>query len=248
MMPALLLERCLRAAVALAAVVVPACATNGRQGAEAQGDAYRRARLAMVDLIEARGVRDSATLAAMRLVPRHEFVPAERLPLAYGDHPLPIGYDQTISQPYIVALMTEVLEVRPGMKVLEVGTGSGYQAAVLAAMGTDVFTVELLEPLATSARERLARLGYGNITVRHGDGYLGWEEEAPFDAVIVTAAPQEIPPALTAQLKPGGRLVIPVGPVGAVQLLQLVTKSEDGALTTTVLLPVRFVPMREGPP
>jgi protein-L-isoaspartate(D-aspartate) O-methyltransferase len=237
-----------RSAVAGAALLVPACATNGQEGDEAQGDPYRRARLAMVELIEARGVRDSATLAAMRLVPRHEFVPAPYRDQAYRDHPLPIGYDQTISQPYIVALMTEALELVPGTKVLEVGTGSGYQAAVLAAMGAEVFTIELLEPLAIGARGRLARLGFGNVTVRHGDGYLGWKEEAPFDAVIVTAAPEEIPAPLTDQLRPGGRLVIPVGPVGAVQLLQLVTKAEDGTLTTTVLLPVRFVPMREGPP
>ena len=233
---------------ACALVLAPACATNGRADADRQENPFRSARMAMVDLIAARGVRDSATLAAMRLVPRHEFVPTEHRRLAYGDHPLPIGHEQTISQPYIVALMTEAIEVRPGMKVLEVGTGSGYQAAVLAAMGAEVYTIELLEPLATSARARLGRLGFANVTVRHGDGYLGWPDEAPFDAVIVTAAPEEVPPALTDQLRPGGRLVIPVGPVNAVQLLQLLTKAEDGTLATTVLLPVRFVPMREGPP
>ncbi len=237
-----------RAAAAAALAFASACAANGRADAERQGDPYRSARMAMVDLIEARGVSDSATLAALRLVPRHEFVLSEYRHLAYADHPLPIGHDQTISQPYIVALMTEAIAVRPGMKVLEVGTGSGYQAAVLAAMGAEVYTIELLEPLATSARARLARLGFANVAVRHGDGYQGWPEAAPFDAVIVTAAPEEVPPALTEQLRPGGRLVIPVGPVNAVQLLQLITKAEDGALTTTVLLPVRFVPMREGPP
>ncbi|MBE0591896.1 MAG: protein-L-isoaspartate(D-aspartate) O-methyltransferase [Gemmatimonadales bacterium] len=237
-----------RTATAFLATVACACATNGQAGAGTQGDPYRSARTAMVDLIAARGVRDSATLEAMRLVPRHEFVPVENRALAYRDHPLPIGYDQTISQPYIVALMTEALELRPGMRVLEVGTGSGYQAAVLAAMGMEVFTIELLEPLATSARARLARLGFDRVTVRHGDGYLGWKEAAPFDAVIVTAAPEEIPPALTAQLRPGGRLVIPVGPAGAVQSLMLVSKANDGTLATTVLLPVRFVPMKEGPP
>ena len=248
MTPSLLMSEIARTATALLATVACACATNGQGNDGTQTDPYRTARTAMVDLIAARGVRDSATLEAMRLVPRHEFVPVENRPLAYRDHPLPIGYDQTISQPYIVALMTEALELRPGMRVLEVGTGSGYQAAVLAAMGMEVFTIELLEPLATSARARLARLGFDRVTVRHGDGYLGWKEAAPFDAVIVTAAPEEIPPALTAQLRPGGRLVIPVGPAGAVQSLLLVTKAEDGTLATTALLPVRFVPMKEGPP
>ena len=247
-MTGLALGGLLRAAAAAALAFAPACAANGRADAERQGDPYGSARMAMVDLIEARGVSDSATLAALRLVPRHEFVLPEYRHLAYADHPLPIGHDQTISQPYIVALMTDAIAVRPGMKVLEVGTGSGYQAAVLAAMGAEVYTIELLEPLATGARARLARLGFANIAVRHGDGYLGWPEAAPFDAVIVTAAPEEVPPALTEQLRPGGRLVIPVGPVNAVQLLQLITKAEDGAITTTVLLPVRFVPMREGPP
>ncbi|UCG85287.1 MAG: protein-L-isoaspartate(D-aspartate) O-methyltransferase [Gemmatimonadota bacterium] len=202
-------------------------------------------RQAMVDLIEHRGVTDSATLAAMRAVPRHEFVPADQADRAYADHPLPIGYGQTISQPYIVAYMTEILEPAPRMKVLEIGTGSGYQAAVLAEIGCDVYTVEIFGALARSARERLDRLGL-HVTSRHGDGHFGWSEAAPFDAVIVTAAAGYIPPALVQQLKPGGRLVIPVGSVYGVQNLILVEKDLDGATTTRNLLPVRFVPMLSG--
>ena len=235
------------AALTAFAVLTLACAANGQGDAADQEDALRAARMAMVDLIEARGVRDSATLAAMRSVPRHEFVPPEYRARAYRDSPLPIGWDQTISQPYIVALMTETAGIRPGMKVLEIGTGSGYQAAVLAEIGARVFSIELLEPLATSAAARLARLGYSGVTVRQGNGYLGWPEEAPFDAVIVTAAPEEIPTPLTDQLKPGGRLVIPVGGVRAVQQLLLVTKDADGTLRRRTLIPVRFVPMREPP-
>lgn len=206
-------------------------------------DPYRTAREAMVDLIAEYGVRDSATLEAMRSVPRHEFVPLAVRNLAYENHPLRIEQGQTISQPYIVAYMTEVLHVQPGMKILEVGTGSGYQAAVLAAIGAQVFTVEIFEALANSARARLQRLGYHNVTVRHGDGYLGWEEEAPFDAVIVTAAPDHIPPALIDQLKSGGRLVIPVGSEHGVQTLTLGEKRPDGTFSTRNLLAVRFVPL-----
>jgi protein-L-isoaspartate(D-aspartate) O-methyltransferase len=205
-------------------------------------DRYRAAREAMVDLITEYGVRDSATLEALRSVPRHEFVPAASRHLAYGDHPLPIEEGQTISQPYIVAYMTAVLAVRPGMKVLEVGTGSGYQAAILAAIGAQVFTIEIFETLAVSARARLERLGYRNVTVRHGDGYLGWEDEAPFDAVIVTAAPDHIPRALTDQLRRGGRLVIPVGSTNRVQTLTLVEKTVEGTLISRRLMAVRFVP------
>jgi protein-L-isoaspartate(D-aspartate) O-methyltransferase len=200
----------------------------------------------MVDLIVSAGVRDSATLSAMRAVPRHEFVPAEVRDLAYGDHPLPIGYEQTISQPYVVAFMTEQLRPRPGMKVLEVGTGSGYQAAVLAAIGCDVYTIEIVEPLATTAAATLARVGYDRVRVRHGDGYRGWPEAAPFDAVIVTAAAGDIPPRLLEQLAPGGRLVMPVGPQDGVQYLVLVEKSASGETTRRTLLPVRFVPLIEG--
>lgn len=210
-------------------------------------DRFRRLRLAMVEnQIAARGVEDSATLAAMRAVPRHEFVPAEYLDRAYGDHPLPIEHGQTISQPYIVAYMTEMLQPEPGDKVLEVGTGSGYQSAVLAQIGVDVYTVEIFAALASSARARLARLGYDNVQVRHGDGHDGWEAAAPFDGVIVTAAAGYIPPALIEQLHPGGRMIIPVGSVYGVQNLILVTKDAGGDVQTRQLLPVRFVPMLSG--
>ncbi|UCC48202.1 MAG: protein-L-isoaspartate(D-aspartate) O-methyltransferase [Gemmatimonadota bacterium] len=203
-------------------------------------------RLAMVRLIRDYGVRDPATLAAMRSVLRHEFVPEGYRRRAYGDHPLPIGYGQTISQPYIVAYMTETLDPEPGMNVLEVGTGSGYQAAVLAEIGCQVYTVEIFEVLATSARQRLERLGYTNVTVRHADGHYGWSEAAPFDVIIVTAAAGYIPPALVEQLKPGGRMVIPVGSVYGVQNLILVEKDASGDVRTHNLLPVRFVPMLKG--
>lgn len=200
-------------------------------------------RNAMVDLIERMGVRDTATLAAMRSVPRHEFVPAVYQDRAYRDQPLPIGLGQTISQPYIVAYMTELLQPEPGMRVLEVGTGSGYQAAILAATGATVYTVEIFATLAEDARERLARLGYDNVSVRHGDGHHGWREHAPFDAVIVTAAAGYIPPALISQLQPTGRMVIPVGSMYGIQNLILVEKDARGEVTTESLLPVRFVPL-----
>lgn len=215
-------------------------------GAAQEPDRFRRDRLAMVEHIARQGVSDSATLAAMRTVPRHEFVPQRHIGQAYGDHPLPIGYGQTISQPYVVAYMTEVLRLTPGMRVLEVGTGSGYQAAVLAAVGCDVYTLEIFEALATSARERLARLGFDRATVHHADGHFGLVEQAPFDAVIVTAAAGYIPPALVDQLKPGGRMVIPVGSVYGVQNLILVEKNRRGDIRTQNLLPVRFVPMLQG--
>ena len=207
--------------------------------------AHDERRQAMVDLVERRGVRDSATLSAMRALPRHEFVPANQRSRAYGDHPLPIGHGQTISQPYIVAYMTEILQPKPGMKVLEIGTGSGYQAAVLAQVGCEVYSVEIFEALATSARQRFDRLVLA-VTSRHGDGHHGWPDAAPFDAVIVTAAAGYIPPALVEQLKPGGRMVIPVGSVYGVQNLILVEKDPDGNIRTRNLLPVRFVPMLSG--
>jgi protein-L-isoaspartate(D-aspartate) O-methyltransferase len=220
--------------------------TPGGWVAAQERDTYERQREEMVRLIEAYGVRDSATRAAMRAVLRHEFVPDEYAGRAYGDYPLPIGYGQTISQPYIVAFMTEILNAGPGMKVLEVGTGSGYQAAVLGEIGCEVYTVEIFEALATNARQRLERLGYGNVTVRHADGHYGWVEEAPFDAVIVTAAAGHIPPALVVQLRPGGRMVIPVGSVYGVQNLILVEKQSEDDVRTRSLLPVRFVPMLQG--
>jgi protein-L-isoaspartate(D-aspartate) O-methyltransferase len=228
-------------ALAFAVLLTTACRVAAQER-----DAYERQREDMVRLIEAYGVRDSATRAAMRSVPRHEFVPRESAGRAYNDHPLPIGYGQTISQPYIVAFMTEILNASPGMKILEVGTGSGYQAAVLGEIGCEVFTVEIFEALATSARQRLERLGFENVTVRHADGHYGWEEEAPFDAVIVTAAAGHIPPALVEQLRPGGRMVIPVGSVYGVQNLILVEKHSEEDVRTRSLLPVRFVPMLQG--
>ncbi|HXF95928.1 MAG TPA: protein-L-isoaspartate(D-aspartate) O-methyltransferase [Gemmatimonadales bacterium] len=210
-------------------------------------DRFRAERLALVErYIAGQGIRDTATLRAMRTVPRHEFVPPEYRERAYGDHPLPIGYGQTISQPYVVAYMTEVLRPAPGMKVLEVGTGSGYQAAVLAEIGCRVYTIEIFGALAESARRRLERLGYGAVEVRHGDGHFGWPEAAPFDAVIVTAAAGYVPPALVEQLKPGGRMVIPVGSVYGVQNLILVEKDGRGDVRTRQLLPVRFVPLLSG--
>lgn len=190
--------------------------------------------------IAARGVRDANVLAAMRTVPRHLFVPPEVRYQAYADHPLPIGDGQTISQPYIVGLMSELMAVKPGDKVLEIGTGSGYQAAVLAAMGCTVYTIEIREALARSAAERLANLGYGSVQVRAGDGYAGWPEAAPFAGIIVTAAPERIPQPLVEQLAVGGRLVIPVG--SFYQQLKVLTKGRDGLVQRDVI-PVRFVPM-----
>jgi len=226
------------------AVVAVVLAATRLPAQEDAAQATRRA--AMVDLIARAGVRDSATLAAMRSVPRHAFVPSDVRDLAYADSPLPIGYGQTISQPYVVAFMTEQLRPRPGLKVLEVGTGSGYQAAVLGAIGCEVYTIEIVEPLATRAAAVLARLGYASVHVRAGDGYRGWPKEAPFDAVIVTAAAPEIPPALLTQLGPGGRLIMPVGPRDGMQYLVLVEKDRAGRIGQRTLLPVRFVPLVEG--
>jgi protein-L-isoaspartate(D-aspartate) O-methyltransferase len=219
------------AALALSCAPPPP-ATSGDPG---------RAREAMVaGQIEQRGVRDARTLAAMRKVQRHLFVPPALQADAYSDHPLPIGHDQTISQPYIVAFMTEALGLRGGETVLEVGTGSGYQAAVLAEIAARVYTIEIVAPLAEEARERLIRLGYRNVEVRAGDGYLGWPEKAPFDAIMVTAAAPRIPEPLKQQLKDGGRLVIPVG--DEYQELMVVTR-KGGAYAEDRVLPVRFVPM-----
>jgi protein-L-isoaspartate(D-aspartate) O-methyltransferase len=210
-------------------------------------DPYAARRQEMVkEQIVAREVRDEATLRAIRTVPRHGFVPPELVDLAYQDHPLPIGLGQSISQPYIVAYMTELVRPRPGMKVLEVGTGSGYQAAVLAEAGCTVFTMEIFGELAASAQERLKRLGYENVNVRHGDGHDGWPGAAPFDAIVVTAVGDHVPPALIDQLKPGGRMVLPVGSVYGTQHLILVEKGEQGAVRTRSLLPVAFVPMLHG--
>ena len=193
--------------------------------------------------IEARGVTNAAVLAAMRTVPRHEFVPGSLSLVAYTDSPLPIGHGQTISQPYIVALMTELLRLKTGDKVLEVGTGSGYQAAVLAEIGAEVYTIEIIEPLAKSAADRLKRLGYGKVQVKFGDGFLGWPEHAPFDAILVACAADPIPEPLIKQLKPGGRLVIPEGKPLSEQWLVLVEKTSDGKFNRQKVLPVAFVPL-----
>jgi protein-L-isoaspartate(D-aspartate) O-methyltransferase len=179
-------------------------------------------------------------------VPRHEFVPDRVRGDAYADRPLPIGYGQTISQPFIVALMTDLLRVRPSDIVLEVGTGSGYQAAVLAYLARRVYTIEIVPALAESAAARLQRLGYGNVATRSGDGYYGWEEAEPFDGIIVTAAASQIPPPLIRQLKPGGRMVIPLGAPFALQHLVLVERNAEGRVTTRQMLPVAFVPLTGG--
>jgi protein-L-isoaspartate(D-aspartate) O-methyltransferase len=194
------------------------------------------------DQIVSRGVQDSATLRAMHAVPRHLFVPDWLVSRAYDDAPLPIGQGQTISQPYIVALMTELVHPRRGQRVLEVGTGSGYQAAVLAEIVDTVFTIEIIPDLARSAAARLRDLGYRNVVVRQGDGYLGWAEHAPFDAILVTAAAEDIPGPLVDQLRDGGVMVIPVGPAEWVQSLTLV-KKEGTKVVTESLVPVRFVPL-----
>jgi protein-L-isoaspartate(D-aspartate) O-methyltransferase len=210
---------------------------GGEHGREAE-----RTRMVR-EQIEARGVKDPRVLQAMRDVPRHRFVPEPHKGQAYGDHPLPIGHDQTISQPYIVAFMTEALGLQGGERVLEIGTGSGYQAAVLSGLVKEVFTIEILKPLADEAEKRLMDLGYRNVEVRFGDGYQGWPDKAPFDAIIVTAAPPEIPQELVKQMRVGGKMVVPVGT--GVQELIRVTRTEQGTQTES-LLPVRFVPMIQG--
>lgn len=193
--------------------------------------------------IEARGIRDPNVLRAMRSVPRHAFVPETQEALAYADHPLPIGHEQTISQPYVVAFMTEALALDSNSVVLEIGTGSGYQAAVCAEIAREVYSIEILEPLAKSAIEALTRLGYGNVHVRAGDGFYGWPEAGPFDAIIGTAAAQEVPGPLIEQLKPGGRMILPVEGEYGFQHLMLLIKDEGGQLRRKAVMPVRFVPM-----
>ena len=195
--------------------------------------------------IAARGIKDTRVLEAMNKVPRHLFVPDGYLSSAYADYPLPVGEGQTISQPYIVAFMTESLDLKPDDRVLEIGTGSGYQAAILAEIVHEVYTIEIIESLGERARTLLGKMGYENIFVKIGDGYKGWPDEAPFDAIIVTCAPEDIPPALIEQLKEGGRMIIPVGSVGGVQELIRVVKKGDRIKTEDVL-PVRFVPMIKG--
>jgi protein-L-isoaspartate(D-aspartate) O-methyltransferase len=205
---------------------------------------YAKLREEMVKTqIESRGVKDAATLAAMRKTPRHSFVPANQTVNAYEDRPLPIGYGQTISQPYIVAYMTEIVKPKRGQRVLEIGTGSGYQAAVLAEIVDNVYTVEIVEDLSKQAATRLKNLNYKNVEVKTADGYNGWKEHAPFDAIVVTAAAEFVPPPLKEQLKDGGRMIIPVGSPYMVQQLMLIEKTGN-KFRTTSLLPVRFVPFK----
>ncbi|MDO8932764.1 MAG: protein-L-isoaspartate(D-aspartate) O-methyltransferase [Rhodocyclaceae bacterium] len=215
-----------------------------------------RERQAMVDEVASmarafgagagRGALDPRVLAALGRVPRHEFVSAALRSSAYANRPLPIGHGQTISQPYIVAVMTDYAKVGAGDTALEIGTGSGYQAAVLAELGVKVWSIEIVEPLAKEAAERLRRLGYANVATKFGDGYHGWPEHGPFDAIVVTAAASHVPPPLLRQLKPGGRMVIPVGASFQTQQLLLVEKRDDGTVTTRQMMPVRFVPLTGG--
>ena len=223
-------------------------------GGAAAPDAYETQRRAMVANIEqllsagAGGpVRRIApkVLGRLRTVPRHRFVPTSLAPLAYQDSALPIGHAATISQPFMVAVMTELARTEPHHVVLEVGSGSGYQAAVLSGLVRRVYTIELVEPLARAAAERLTRMGYANVEVRAGDGYQGWPEHAPFDSIVVTAGAPQVPPALVRQLKPGGRMVIPVGPLDA-QELMLIEKTAAGAVRRQRVMPVIFVPLRPG--
>jgi protein-L-isoaspartate(D-aspartate) O-methyltransferase len=197
----------------------------------------------VAEQIRARDVKDANVLAAMRVVPRHAFIPENVQKQAYGDYPLPIGFGQTISQPYIVAFMTEALELKPDSKVLEIGTGLGYQAAVCAEIAAEVYTIEIIEGLAKSAEEKLRELGYANVFVRAGDGYFGWPEKGPFDAIIGTAAAERIPPPLIEQLRPGGRMILPYETNLGFQHLVLVTKDEKGNVSKRKVMPVMFVPM-----
>lgn len=216
-------------------------------GASSDLEKFARERSEMVQTqIKRRGIEDEKTLEAMLTVPRHRFVPRRYRSVAYADRPLPIGQGQTISQPYIVAVMTEKLNLRPTDKVLEIGTGSGYQAAILSALCREVYTIEIIQSLGETAQQRLKNLGYKNITVKIADGYYGWEEHAPFDAIIVTAAATHVPPPLIRQLKVGGRMVIPVGGVFLVQRLMFIKKKPDGTLFSENILPVRFVPLTGG--
>ena len=210
----------------------------------ASADNYQIERDRMIKTqIRSRGVKDKNVLAAMQAVPRHEFVLAEYNTEAYADYPLPIGYQQTISQPYIVAYMTELMDVDAASTVLEVGTGSGYQAAVLAHIVKDVYSIEIIPELAERARKTLTRLGYTNVNVKTGDGYLGWPEHAPYDAIIVTAAADTIPQPLIQQLKKGGRMVMPVAAGIGYQMLEVITKDRQGVVKESDTIPVRFVPL-----
>ena len=228
--------------LASAALVIAACSSTG---AEQPNSAWESERIAMVnEQLRARDITDARVLDAMLRVPRHLFVPEAQRSQAYGDFPLPIGHEQTISQPYIVAFMSQGLKVEPGHRVLEIGTGSGYQAAILGVLAKEVYTIEIVPPLAERARATLAEQGHRNVQVRHGNGYLGWPERAPFDRIMVTAAPDEVPPALVEQLAIGGLMAIPVGTVS--QELRILRRTATG-LETLATLPVRFVPMTGKP-
>lgn len=240
-------KRCRWLAVALA--LLPAFAFAADDGMSAERQAMVATVAAMARDFRAGtagGDIDARVLAALGRLPRHEFVPSTLRAGAYENRPLPVGYGQTISQPYIVAVMTDLLRVGAGDTALEIGTGSGYQAALLAELGVKVSTIEIVEPLAREAAERLRRLGYGGIATRIGDGYHGWPEQGPFDAIMVTAAASHVPPPLLRQLKSGGRMVIPVGPPFQTQQLMLVEKRTDGTLLTRQLMPVIFVPLTGG--
>lgn len=235
----------------LGMLLAAACSTHDRQmpaeDASANGSQDERARLRdrmVAEQMAARDITDPRVLAAMRKVPRHLFVPPDQQRLAYEDHPLPIGNDQTISQPYIVAYMSQALEVKPEHKVLEIGTGSGYQAAVLAELAAQVYTIEIVKELADRAKQALSEAGYKNIHVRHGDGYAGWSDAAPFDAIMVTAAPDHVPQPLIDQLAPGGRMIIPVGDY--FQELRLIHRTDQGIVQRSTI-PVRFVPLTRTP-
>jgi protein-L-isoaspartate(D-aspartate) O-methyltransferase len=234
----------LREYAIVASLLIASCGAGETAVAPPLPQDFNELRQAMVETqIRARDVSHDGVLKAMRDVPRHEFVPEAYRSSAYDDTPLPIGLDQTISQPYIVALMSELAEPQADDRVLEVGTGSGYQAAVISRLVSRVYSIELSEH-ARAAAERLQRLGFANVEVRAGNGYLGWPEEAPFDIILVTAGATEIPPALIEQLKPGGRMVIPVGSGPVDQVLKVITKQASGEIETRDVIPVRFVPLR----
>lgn len=241
--------------VALSAVALVSLAIPGAKAADAVDD-FTSARRSMVeDIIQlahaigsetSKPTIDERVLDAMARVPRHSFVPQDQRRAAYKNRPLPIGYSQTISQPYIVAVMTHLMNVKPSHTVLEVGTGSGYQAAILAELAKAVYTIEIIEPLAQEARSRLQALGYANVHTKEGDGYYGWEEHGPYDSIIVTAAVSHLPPPLVRQLKAGGRMVIPLGAPFLPQQLMLVEKNPDGSVVNKQILPVQFVPLTGG--
>jgi protein-L-isoaspartate(D-aspartate) O-methyltransferase len=224
-------------------VLLEAQPPDQRQAPAFDGERAAERRRMVERQLRARGIDDPAVLEAMQALPRHRFVPEDRRNQAYRDRPVPIGHGQTISQPYMVAYMSEALDVEAGDRVLEVGTGSGYQAAVLAAMGVEVVSIEIIDELARSAAERLAAMGFDNLTVLSGDGYYGYPEAAPYDGIIVTAAADHVPPPLIEQLEPGSRMIIPVGRSGWTQNLLRVDKTEDGQTRSRNLMAVRFVPL-----